>query len=375
MEKFTKRRRFLNAMQRKPTDGELVWAPNFDYWLAVNRAQETLPEVYKDMSRNDIVRSVGGTLWNRAHALEWQYDQSITHTYGKRPNSKHGRTGQFISFHEIKTPIGSIYQESAPTESKHSSYAVIKHFITDIESLKIMTYVAEGSEPAVNFDATYKAMEETGEDGIVLHQTLCVPLIQFAKNDAGYMNAFYMMEDYPEETDRLISAYHKKYVEAYKLLSATPADVIAFGDNMDEVMITPGLFEKYAVGFYQDCKNAGKESGKIMAAHWCGRTQNLLPLVHKTGIDVIEAVVTEPMADITLEAALDILDGKAAVQGGIPSVMVCPDAISQRGFEDYIESVVLKQKGRIGFILGMADNVPPNADFSRVEMISRLISG
>jgi len=367
-EKMTKRRRFLEAMQRKPTDGDLVWAPNFDYWLGINRAQGTLPEKYINMGRNDIVRAVGGSVWNRAHALEWKHDPAVKHIYGNRSNG--------VYYHEITTPIGSIYEEFAPAESEHSSYAHTKHFITNRESLRIMTYIAESSQPAVNFDAAYKAIEETGEDGIVLHQVFCVPLIQFAKTDAGYMNAFYLMEDYPDEADNLIAVYHKKYIEALKLLSDTPADVIALGDNMDEVMISPKLFERYAVEFYQECKDILKDSdsGKMLEAHWCGRTRHLLPFVPKTGLDVVEAVVTEPMADISLEAALDILDGKVTLQGGIPSVLVCPGIVSQRDFENYIESVVLKQKGRLGFILGMADNVPPDADFSRVEMIAGLIN-
>jgi hypothetical protein len=291
--KMTKRERFIAAMRCQPTDGELVWAPNFDYWLAVNGAQGTLPEAYQNMSRNDIVRAIGGTIWNRTGALDWQYDPSVKHIYGKRENG--------VRYHEINTPAGNICEEFMPAESEHSTYAHIKHFITDIESLRVMIYIVESSQPAVNFDSTYKAVEETGQDGIVLHQTCCVPLIQFAKTDAGYLNAFYLLEDYPDETERLIKLYHEKYVEAFKLLSGTPADVIAFGDNMDEIMITPKLFEKYAVEFYQDCKNALKGSGKIMSAHWCGRTPHLLPMVAKTGLDLVESIVTEPMADITLE--------------------------------------------------------------------------
>jgi len=352
-------------MRRQPTDGELVWAPNFDYWLGLNRAQGTLPGKYKNMSRNEIVRAIDGTVWNRAHALDWQYDASIKHIYGKRENG--------IQYHEIKTPVGSIYEESTRTESEHSSYAHTKHFITDLSDLRVMTYIAEGSQPAVNFAETCKAMEETGNDGIVLHQECCVPFIQFAKTDAGYMNAFFMLEDYPDDVGRLISVYHKKTVEAFKLLSDTPADVIEFSDNMDEVMISPKLFERYAVEFYQECKDAVKNSNKIMAAHWCGRTRHLLPMLEKTGIDVVEAVVTEPMDDITLQEALDILDGKVALQGGIPAVMVCPAVVSRRDFENYIETIALNQKGRPGFILGMSDNVPPDADFSRIEMISKLI--
>jgi hypothetical protein len=319
------------------------------------------------MSRNNIVRAVGGTIWHRTYSFDWQFDPTIKHTWGNRPNG--------VKYHEITAPIGTVYEEFAPTESEHSSEAHIKHFITDYDSLRVMTYIVESSHPAVDmtFAETYKALEETGDDGIVLNPAVCLPLIQFAKTDAGYMNAFYLMADYPEETNNLIAVYHKKFIELYKMLSASPADVIALGDNMDEVMISPKLFEKYAVEFYQECKDVLKGSGKIFEAHWCGRTQNLLQLVQKTGLDVVEAIVTEPMADITLESALDILDGKVTLQGGIPSVMVCPNIVSQRDFENYFEKVISKQKGHPGFILGMSDNVPPDADFSRVEMIAELI--
>jgi hypothetical protein len=363
---ITKRRRYLGAMRGDTTDGELVWAPNFDYWLSINRAQGTLPEAYREMSRNDIVRAVNGTLWNRSWGLSWECDPSVKHTHGTREDG--------VRFHEITTPLGSVREESSPTESAHSTHARTRHFITDLDSLRVMTYAVEASRPVVDFEPAAKALEETGQDGVVLLGAGCVPFIQFAKTDAGYMNAFYLMADHPVETERLVAAYHKNFVGAVKLLAPSPADVIAFGDNMDELMMSPDLFERYAVGFYQECKAALAGSGKIMEAHWCGRTRRLLPLLPKTGMDVVEAVVTEPMADVTLAHALDLLDGKVVLQGGVPAVMVCPDVVSQRDFETYFETVVLPQKGRPGFILGMSDNVPPNADFSRVEQVARLVA-
>ena len=365
MKKMTKRQRFLATMRGEPTDGELVWAPNFDYWLQMHEAQGTLPEKYKGMTRNDIVRTIDATIWSRATVTEWHIDPSIKQRFGVRDNGN--------QFHEIETPLGNVCQESAPTESDHSSPAVVQHFINDLEGLRVMTYVAEGTELGVNFTEAQKALDDVGEDGIVLHQECQVPLLQFAKMDAGYMNAFYLMEDYPKEVERLIKAYHKQYVDYYKKLSQSPADVLEFCDNMDELMISPKLFERYAIEFYQECKETLKGTDKILGAHWCGRTEHLLPYLPQTGIDVVEAVITQPMADITLERALNILDGKVALQGGIPAVLVCPDITSRHEFEQYIESVVLKQKGRKGFILGMSDNVPPDADFARVEIISQLI--
>ena len=360
----TKRQRFLAAMRGQPAD-ELVWAPNFDYWLKVNRGQGTMPEACRDMSRDNIVRAIGATIWNRAGGFGFSHDPSIKHTRGPCENGNW--------FHEITTPLGTIREEYAATESEHSTPACVKHYVTDRESLRVMTYVVEGSFPTFDPAPAAKAIEETGDDGIVLHMIACVPFIQFAKSDAGYMNAYYLMEDFPDEVNRLIAAHHRNTVEAIKLLAASPADVVSLGDNMDELTMPPNLFERYAIGFYQDCKRALAGSGKIFEAHWCGRTQHLLPLLPQTGIDVVEAVVTEPMAGITLAAALDILDNKVVLQGGIPSILVCPGAVSQRGFEQYIESIILPQKGRPGFILGMSDIVPPDADFSRVEIIAKLI--
>ena len=79
------------------------------------------------------------------------------------------------------------------------------------------------------------------------------------------------------------------------------------------------------------------------------------------------------MADVTLERALDMLAGEVVLQGGIPSVLVCEEGGTSDDFTRYIRDVIVPLKGRKGFILGMSDNVPPNADFSRVEAIASLI--
>jgi hypothetical protein len=87
----------------------------------------------------------------------------------------------------------------------------------------------------------------------------------------------------------------------------------------------------------------------------------------------VEAIVTKPMADIELTDALGLLQGKVVLQGGIPAVLVCKEGGSRENFEQYIKSVIRPLRGRKGFVLGMSDNVPPNADFSRVESIAGLI--
>jgi uroporphyrinogen-III decarboxylase len=91
-------------------------------------------------------------------------------------------------------------------------------------------------------------------------------------------------------------------------------------------------------------------------------------------LDVVEAIVTAPMAEVGLTQALDMLEGKVVLQGGIPSVLVCAEGGTRDAFRRYIEEVILPLRGRRGFILGMSDNVPPNADFWRVERITEWIA-
>jgi len=69
-----------------------------------------------------------------------------------------------------------------------------------------------------------------------------------------------------------------------------------------------------------------------------------------------------------------LLNGEVALQGGLPSVMVCHEGGTRHDFERYIENEVLPQADRPGFVLGMADNVPPNADFARVQAVSKMIA-
>jgi hypothetical protein len=361
---MTKRERYLKALNNEKVD-KLVWAPNFDYWLHVNRAEGTLPEKYRDMSRNDIVRAVDGHIWNRVTGHKVMMDNNVKQVW---------RTEGDNTIHEFDTSLGTIREVYCKTEGEYRSKALKEHFIKDLDSLRIMKYVVEATYYEPDYQPVYDALKETGDDGIVLHQVFCVPFIQFTKTDAGYLNGYYLWMDYRDEVDSLIDLYFQKFLEGFRILSGGPADVIATGDNMDGTMINPEIFREYAVPFYQEVKKITAARGKILQGHWCGRTQNLLHLVPGCGLDSVEAIVTKPMADIELSEALDILKGEVVLQGGIPSVIVCKEGADNKEFEKYIENVILPLKERKGFILGMSDNVPPNADFSRVEAIAEFIS-
>lgn len=362
---MTKRECYLKALRNEAVD-RLVWAPNIDYWRQVNAAEGALPAEYRNMSRNDIVRKIGGAIWNRVAGLKTVHDPSIRPSYRDQP------AGTTLA--EIATPLGKIRAVHSPTEGPQRAKALTEHYLKTPADIRVMQYVVEGTHYEPDYAAGHKALAETGPDGIVLYSEFCVPFIQFAKTDAGYLNGFYLWLDHRPAVDRLIAAYQRLFLEGYRILAAGPADVIATGDNMDGAMISPDIFREYALPFYGEAAAIIHARGKLFEGHWCGRTDNLLALAPGCGLDIVEAVVSRPMARITLLEALELLRGRVVLQGGIPSVLVCREGGSRQDFTRYIAETIGPLKGRRGFILGMSDNVPPNADFERVAAVAELIA-
>lgn len=202
---MTKRERYLRALRNEAVD-ELVWGPNFDYWLHVNRAAGTLPPRYREMSRNDIVRAIGGYIWNRTSGHRQVVDPSVRTVQERAPD------GARIT--EYHTPVGSVRTVSRPTESEHSSWFLAEHCVKRVDDLRVMQYIAEATDYEPNYEPVHKALAETGDDGVVLVGAHCVPFIQFAKTDAGYETAFYLWTDYREPCDALINTYFRKYLES-----------------------------------------------------------------------------------------------------------------------------------------------------------------
>ena len=363
---MTKRKKILSALRNEDI-GELIWAPNFDYWYNVNKAEGTLPAKFAGRSRPHIVKAVGGSLWHRCSCCRAVYDPTV-----KTVNFMTDE-GDYVT--EISTPRGTVSCVERVAEGIHRTKAVREHYIKNADDIQIMKYIAEATSYIPTPDAVDEALKTVGDDGIALTQTACVPFIRFAKSDAGYADAFYIWTDYRREVDSLIAVYEKKALEIYAIAAQSRLDLAESGDNMDGVMISPTIFEEYALPFYAKVKELLRPYSKPFEVHWCGRTENLIKYLPGSGVDIVEAAVSKPMANITLSEILDVLDGRVVLQGGIPSVLMCEEGCSYDDFIKYMYEVIMPLAGRRGFILGMSDNVPPNADFRRVEAVADIIAG
>lgn len=362
---MTKRERYLKVLQKEKADA-LSWVPNFDHWLNVNMANHTVPIEYRGMTRNDIVRAVDATIWSRVSML-----------HEVHPNVEIEReevAGEYLRT-TFKTPVGSVQTLNQFAKDSTRALFLKEHMIKTVKDIKVVQFIVEDTQYSMDIQPFLQSEREVGEDGVSLvNLPICFPYIQFGKTDAGWERGIYLWYDHQGEVESLMEAYRIKAEEAACLLAKSPAQIISCGDNMDEWTTPPNIFKRYALDFYQRIANILHKEGKIFQVHWCGRTGHLLPFVSQCGIDVVEAVTVQPMDKLTIPKALELAGDQVVIQGGVPSIMMCPQGGSKKQLEEYLTALVCQVPLGYRFVLGMSDNVPPDADFSRVKMISDIVN-
>ena len=362
---MSKRQQYLKALRNEPFEC-LTWAPNFDYWLSVNTKQDTIPTQYRGLSRNDMVRSVGGTIWSRVKTVH-------THIPGIPVYREEISEGKWRETY--RTNAGDLTQFYVTQGGDDHSVVLYEHPVKKPEDLPALLELIRATKFKIDPEPAKRELEEVGQDGVILETCPCVPFIQFGKTDAGWEQGLYMWLDYRKEVDEVIEAYAEIHLEEIRItIENSPAQIIHLGDNMDQLMVSPEIFRQYAVPYYRRAAEIIHSAGKLLEVHWCGRTDKLLPLLPDTGVDVVEAVVTQPMSDLTVENALDSLSGQVAMQGGIPAVLMCKEGGKREDLSRYVQHIVRDIHPTRSFVLGMGDNVPPNADFERVRMVSDLVT-
>jgi len=362
---MTRRENYTRILKKEKGE-RLPFALNIDHWLAVNRANNTLPEEYRDMSRNDIIRAVGGTIWARTSTIRQEFDDQVKVTCKETKN---------CLITDYKTPIGAVQIVQRYAEDLSRALFVTEHWIKRVEDIKVVKFIAEHTHYSLDSEQFLQSEKEVGEDGVSLTGLpFCLPYIQFGKNDTGWEKGIYFFADYPREVEDLMEVYTQKNLEAASLIASGPELVVNHGDNMDEWTTPPGIFKKYAIPYYRKIAEVLHRGGKIFEVHWCGRTEHLLQFVPECDIDVVEAVLVKPMSTLTIPEALDRVGDNVVIQGGIPSVLLCEQGGSRKDLENYVRDLLSRVPHGYRFVMGMSDNTPPDADFERVKMTAEIVA-
>ncbi len=209
------------------------------------------------------------------------------------------------------TPIGdlSIKERIGLGEGAGGSWTV-EHPIKRLSDFEIAEFIAEDTVCVPDYDPFLEAEQNLGDDGIVFVWAGRSPLQQMQIELMGYRTFAIALHKYPKEFERLLGLLERKVAERYQIIAESPAEIVNGTDNINSEIVSPWLFEKYIVPFYQKQAQLLHKKDKIIEDHMDGRLRHLKDLISKVDLDAVEAFTPPPMGDLPLGEARSAWRGK-----------------------------------------------------------------
>ncbi|MHC4562365.1 MAG: uroporphyrinogen decarboxylase family protein [Planctomycetota bacterium] len=275
--------------------GKIIWQPRIGAWLDYKRFKGIpLPDWCEGKNAHEILREMGvsARLYDFNACFESHEDPAVTHHREVLDESRVEYT--------IETPVGNMTAIIHSSEDNFSQRQR-KWFVTTEDDLRIATWRAERTTWIFNqklYDELVATYGDLGAPQMYMPRTNVQGLyIDYAGVEGGIM----LMYDSPDLVAGFFAALDDSHDRLCDVLKDSPVQLVNFGDNVHADTCSPKLFEKYVLPAYQRRCEKLHQAGKFVFAHWDGNCKALLPYVHDTGMDGVEAITPIPQGDVTLD--------------------------------------------------------------------------
>ncbi len=273
---------------------------------------------------------------------------------------------------KIETPRGTL-QECWTYIPESFTEAPTEHLIKSEADLPAYAYMHENTRYEPDYDFAKKRLEQIGDMGLLLCYLPKSPFMQMVALDAGIMTVTMMYMNDRLMFESALAAVKKSHDRAAEIALESPAEVLMIPENLSSEVVGPNFFDLYMKNYHVYWAYRIKTAGKFSYVHLDGTLKGLLKQQCRTGISVIEAMTPAPAGDLPIGEWEKYAEGTNAILwGGIPGVYFT-DLISDEEFDRHTIEVleVMRQKPR--YVLGVADQVPPDGLERRVMRVSELV--
>jgi hypothetical protein len=275
-----------------------------------------------------------------------------------------------------RTPAGTVstrYRSSEKLEEVGIGSLEVEHMIKGPEDYAVVEYLLTHMCYSPTYDA-YRAYEaEIGEDGYPLVAAGDCPFHHFLQKLTGYQTGYYHLFDYPDRVESLLRTMEQIERErVWPLVANSPAKLILHGVHFDSSITPPPFFSKYITPYYQDLSALLHEHDKTLCMHADNDSRLILEHIREAGYDMVETFTTTPQVSCTLDEARQAWGNSMIIWGAVPSVIL-EETYSDEAFEAYMRGIFRTVAPGDAFILGVADNVMPDARLDRLERITEMV--
>jgi hypothetical protein len=390
---MTHKERMLRAARGEWAD-RLPFAPRLDLWHNANIRRGTLPPRYRAGATTTEIADDLGVAHHRIipEFLKVRTpDDTIDRGLGifrlrgfayraeLREVDRVVRQENGATVVEYHTPVGSVRCVMTFTEEMLQAGASIswldEHVIKGPQDYRVVGHIFRNIHLAPDYDNYRAFQQEVGDRGLAVAHGLgsASPVQHLMRDLVDGTQFYYELADHAKEVEQLVEDLTPFYEQLVRILAASPAEAVMMGANYDDTITYPPLFEAHILPWLQKWADVLHAGGKIFMSHCDGENEGLLDLLAASGIDVAESVCAPPMVQVSLGAMRRAFGGKITIFGGVPSVALLEESMTDDEFEAHMRALFAEIAPGDRFILGVSDMVPPDAKWERLVRIARMV--
>jgi hypothetical protein len=229
----------------------------------------------------------------------------------------------------------------------------------------------------IHYEPYYYAIEDQlkhlGEDGIVVTDLPYEPLERLLLDWVEWKRFYLDLSKNLRAIDEIVQTLERKYEEdLFPIAANSPSEVIRYGGNVDSILVSPLMFQKYYSPSYSKFAEMLHEKGKFLSVHMDGRLRTLAKEIANSKVDIVEAFTPPPMGDLPLKSAITLWKNKS-IWVNFPSTISTLPAhtprIVKKYLIDYLESLIPGE--RAALIVSTENRVPEESLMAMVDVMEK----
>jgi hypothetical protein len=361
---MTKRDQVL-AILRGDRPDRVPWFGDLDYWAtALIKRGQFPPDFKTSKSYIDWHRDLDVGFYLQGHN---PYEERITNC-----GVEEWHDGNF-RYRTIETPYGTLKECWQWLETSFSE-GHVEYLVKDVQDLDAYRYLIENTEYSPDYSFAEKRNRQIGDMGVQVVYTPRTPFMHLLAMDCGITNLATIYAVDPEGLSETIALMSKKFREAARITVECPADIVMIPENLSSEMVGKGFFSMFMRDIQTEWAELIREAGKFSCIHMDGTLKGLLKQELDVGFSFIEACTPAPAGDVEIEEWNSYREGSETLMwGGIPGVYFT-SKVSDTDFDAFIIRVLEVMTATPKYVLGVADQVPPDGLERRVRRVGELIA-
>ena len=265
------------------------------------------------------------------------------------------------------TPKGTLRQVERKTEYGTATMRV-EYFLKSVDDFQILAYILKRQSFDFDKELYRERLEWLGDRAEPLITVPWGSVQRLFIVYMGFERGVIALWRRRAEVEELLRVFDENDDERFRVVRRTPFKIINLGDNIDEGLCPPPIFERYMLPYYRKRTDELHKAGKFCTSHWDGKIRSLLPYIKETGLDGLECVPVKPQGNITLKELKESM-GDMVLVDGIPAIYFL-SYVDEGELREFTHRILNLFAPRI--ILGISDMLPPDGDIERVRMVGEI---